>query len=465
MLLQHINKNWQYSKKFALVSIMYLFSQQTAIAEENTLGLPIFITQQSPANNPSSRQNQPNLVGLDNDIDAGGEEFVDEPSYIINENATFPVPSADIDQVELGTVSPMTIARFVRLIDTVRREYVKPIGDEHLFANAMTGVLSELDPYSEYLDKEAFENLRLFTEGDMGSIGVKVIFDNSEKQWVFNEVLPNSPAAKVGIQRLDYLHQINDNKLKDSQTQQEINQLLSGIAGTQVRLTVSNQGRRKKTVILQRTLIEQQSVQAKWVNGVAVVHIPIFQNNTAQQFIDALSRLEQPFSAILIDMRNNPGGVLSSATDIASLFMQNKLVAQIHGRQGLQETIRTHGTPRLEKIPIAVLQNRYSASAAEVLASSLQENDRARIFGETSYGKGSIQSVVPLSDQDALKLTVSNYYSGQGKKIDGIGVKADRNLLSSELYWEQQVIEYLLSQPRPSSYRLQGSNSIDKQEF
>lgn len=358
-----------------------------------------------------------------------------------------------IEQVPLGTLSPMTIQKFVKLIDSVRQEYVRPVNDEALFENAMSGVLSGLDPYSEYLNPEAYKNLRLFTEGDMGSIGVNVKFDNTTQQWLFSDVIRNSPAAKAGIQVGDYIHQINDNKLLDSQTQQDVNQLLSGIAGTQVKLVVSNQGRRKHSIILQRSLVQPQAIETKIINGIAVVHIPIFQSNTQQQLIDALTKINRPFNAMILDLRNNPGGVLTAANDIASLFMQDKNVVQVHNRQGIQEIVKTHPTvARLANLPLLVLQNRYSASASEVLASSLQENGRAKIFGETSYGKGSIQSVVPLMANDAIKITVAHYYSGLGKKIDGIGVIPDAHLTGGELTWEDQAINYMMLQPRPTRY-------------
>lgn len=402
----------------------------------------------------------PSVTPTNSTASSTNRKVVINPAVLLAADDVPPV----IEHVPLGTVSPITLQKFVRLIDTVRQEYIYPVNDETLFENAMTGMLAELDPYSEYLDPQAYNNLRLFTEGDMGSIGVKVTFDPISQQWVVREVLADSPAAKAGIGVNDYVHQIGENKLQDSQTQQDIDQLLSGIAGTQVKLVVSNQGRRKHSLILQRSLRQQQPIHAKIINDVAIVHIPIFQSNTQQQVIDALTRLNQPFSAIVIDVRNNPGGVLSAASDIASLFMQDKNVVQVHGRQGIQEIIKTRATPRLVNVPLVVLQNRYSASASEVLASSLQENGRAKILGETSYGKGSIQSVIPLMTNDAVKLTVAHYYSGKGKKIDGVGIVPDFHLVGGELTWEDQVLNYVisqvLSQPQATRYILQ--NPVEK---
>lgn len=413
----------------------------------------------------------PIAVPLPNDD--GGEVDVAVGQVPVNAvpNAGMTNPSANplsptvatVTEVPLGAVSPETLAKFVKMIDIVRKDYVKPIDDEKLFDNAMTGTLTGLDPYSEYLDSEAYNNLKLFTDGDVGSIGVSVSFHPESKAWVFDEVLPNSPAARQGIVRGNFLHQINDNKLSDEQTQQDIDQLLSGIAGTQVKLVVSDSGRRKRPLTIQRSLVEQQAIQAEIVAGVAVVRIPIFQNNTQQQLLSALSNLNQPFSAILLDLRNNPGGVLSAANDVASLFMPNKTVAQVKNRQGLQEVIKTRANAQFANVPLAVLQNRYSASAAEVLAMSLQENQRARIYGETSYGKGSIQSIVPINDNEAVKLTVAHYYSGSGKKIDGVGVTADVNLTDSELNWQNEVIQSLLLSPLSIRYQLQPNAQV--QEF
>lgn len=383
-------------------------------------------------------------------------EDVDYLDKIANENPDV----GQIADVPLGAISPLTIAKFVKVIDTVRKEYSKNIDDEQLFNNAITGVLNQLDPYSEFLNSEAFENLRLFTEGDIGSIGVQVSFHPEDKMWVFDEVIANSPASEKGIQTGYYLHQINDNKLNAEQTQQDINQLLSGIAGTQVRLTVSDSGRRKQTITVQRSLVEQQSVLAKVEQGVLVVQIPVFQNNTQQQFIRAVSAVDKPFFAVILDLRNNPGGVMSSANDIASLFMDKKVLVQVKDRNGLQEVMHTYANARLKDVPLVVLQNRYSASASEVLASSLQENKRAKIYGETSYGKGSIQSILPINDKEALKLTVAHYYSATGKQIDGVGVKADYQLVGNENYWEEQVLAIMSQQVEPTYYRLDAPNNL-----
>ena len=427
-----------------------------AIAGVNPTAVPV-----SVVNTPDGIDggNDDNL--MDDGADDGGEVDITSTAPIVTNPANQPkdtqpiAPASEqIQQVALGAVSPVTVEKFVKMIDIIRQNYVTNVDDESLFANAMAGTLAGLDPYSEYLDANAFENLRLFTEGDIGSIGVSVSFHADVDSWVFDDVLPNSPAAKAGIQRGNYLHQINDNKLDNTRTPQDVDQLLTGIAGTTARLLVSDKGRRKHLVVVQRTLLQQQAMSANIINGVAVVHIPVFQNNTQQQFLMALTKLNQPFSGLVLDLRNNPGGVLSAANDIASLFMNDKVVVQIKNRQGIQEVMRTHGKAQFADLPLAVLQNRYSASAAEVLASALQNNQRAKVYGETSYGKGSIQSIVPINDNEAVKLTVAHYYSSKGEKIDGVGVKPDVVLTGAETSWLDQVLADLQTTKRSYQFLL-----------
>ena len=439
-------------------------SATSVAAKTNKTALTPAITQAIAGVNPTavpiSVVNIPNGADDDNltddGADDGGEVDITSTTPMVTNPATQPIApaSGQIQQVALGAVSPVTVEKFVKMIDIIRQNYVTNVDDESLFANAMAGTLAALDPYSEYLDANAFENLRLFTEGDIGSIGVSVSFHADVDSWVFDDVLPNSPAAKAGIQRGNYLHQINDNKLDSTRTSQDVDQLLTGIAGTTARLLVSDKGRRKHLVVVQRTLVQQQAMSTNIINGVAVVQIPVFQNNTQQQFLMALTKLNQPFSVLVLDLRNNPGGVLSAANDIASLFMNDKVVVQIKNRQGIQEVMRTHGTAQFADLPLVVLQNRYSASAAEVLASALQNNQRAKVYGETSYGKGSIQSIVPINDNEAVKLTVAHYYSSKGEKIDGVGVKPDVTLTGAETSWQDQVLADLQTTKRSNQFLL-----------
>lgn len=382
-------------------------------------------------------------------IDSVADESVlNTESAVINTD----IP-ADVAQVSLNAISPETLKTFVALVDLVRREYVDTVNDEELFNNAMSGMLTKLDSHAEFLDAEAYENLRAFTEGDVGDIGIKVDYQSTLGYWVITEVLDDSPADKKGIAVGDYLHQVDEFKLGEDEESNDIEQLLTGIAGTQVDVVTSKAGRRKHTTTLQRNNSHPQIIETRFVDGMAVVRLPAFQNNSREKLLQSLIDLDKPVTGILLDLRDNPGGVLASAVSVASLFMTDTDVVQIKSRQADSRTLSTKGAALLESLPVVVLQNRYSASAAEVLTSSLQAQKRATVLGEVSYGKGSVQSVIPLNDEQAVKLTVANYMTASGKKIDGIGVEPDIALSGSESAWEQQALDLLRNKALTSGIR------------
>ena len=351
-----------------------------------------------------------------------------------------------VAQVSLNAISPETLKTFVAVVDLIRRDYVEPVNDETLFDNAMSGMLTKLDSHAEFLDAEAYENLRAFTEGDVGDIGIKVAYDGTVGYWVIQEVSAQSAADKKGIRVGDYLHQIGGFKLDEDKHNNDVQQLLTGIAGTQVDVITSKAGRRKHATTLQRNNVHAQSIETRLIEGIAIVKLPAFQNNSREQILKSLTDLNAPVSAVLLDLRDNPGGVLTSAVQVASLFMENTDVVQVKSRQDKPSTLSTRGTAVLKPLPVMILQNRYSASAAEVLASSLQTQKRATIIGEVSYGKGSVQSVIPLNNEQAIKLTVAHYLTANGKSIEKIGVQPDVVLSGNERNWEQQALTLLRQQ-------------------
>ena len=386
---------------------------------------------------------------VDDSIDAVADESaLNDESDVINTD----IP-AEVAQVSLKAISPETLKTFVAVVDLVRREYVDTVNDEELFSNAMSGMLTKLDSHAEFLDAEAYENLRAFTEGDVGDIGIKVQYQPKVGYWVITEVVDGSPADKKGIAVGDYLHQVDEFKLGEDEESNDIEQLLTGIAGTQVDVVTSKAGRRKHTTTLQRNHNHPQVIETRLVDGMAIVRLPAFQNNSREKLLQGLIDLDAPVKGILLDMRDNPGGVLASAVSVASLFMTNTDVVQVKGRQSDSRTLSTQGAALLDTMPVVVLQNRYSASAAEVLASSLQAQKRATILGEVSYGKGSVQSVIPLNDEQAVKLTVAHYMTASGKKIDGVGVAPDVTLTGNESTWEQQALDLLRQKALPSGVR------------
>lgn len=340
-------------------------------------------------------------------------------------NALHGIEGLHQGRVPLNTISPNTLKTFVSVVDLVRREYVSDVNDEELFKNAMSGMLTKLDRNAEFLDAKAYENLQSFTAGNVAGIGIKAMWQGADNHWVITEVAQNSPAQKASIAVGDYLHQVGETKLTGSYDVNDVTQLLNGIAGTQVDVVVSHAGRLKRTVSLQRTQNMKTNIETLMYDGVAVIKLPVFQDNTREQILTALSRVNTPIKGIVLDVRNNPGGVLESAGKVVSLFIKNQTVAKVSGRNGVERILTTEGSPLLKDIPLIILQNRYSASASEVLTSSLQASKRALIVGETSYGKGSVQSVIPIGDNQAVKLTTAHYLTAKDGKIDGVGVTPD----------------------------------------
>ena len=382
------------------------------------------------------------------------DSIPDESALVDDPDSTDTSIPPEVAQVSLNAISPETLKTFVAVVDLVRRQYVDAVNDEELFNNAMSGMLTKLDSHAEFLDAEAYENLRAFTEGDVGDIGIKVVYQPDIGYWVITEVVDDSPADKKGITVGDYLHQVDEFKLDEDRQSNDVEQLLTGIAGTQVDVITSKAGRRKHTTTLQRNNSHPQVVETKIVDGIAVIKLPAFQNNSREKLLEGLIGLNAPISGILLDLRDNPGGVLTSAVSVASLFMNDTDVVQVQARQNESRVLSTQGEAILKTLPMVVLQNRYSASAAEVLASSLQEQKRATIVGEVSYGKGSVQSVIPLNDEQAVKLTVANYMTASGRQIDGIGVEPDIALSDNERSWEQQALDLLKPRALDSGIRL-----------
>lgn len=337
-----------------------------------------------------------------------------------------PDDTLPVHHVALNAISPNTIKTFVQVVDLVRRHYAGDTNDDSLFRYAMSGMLTRLDNHAEFLDETAFRNLQAFSEGSVAGVGLSVSFDQSNNAWVVVAVENLSSAQKAEIAVGDFLHKIGDKQLNDQFNDKDVTQMLAGLAGSQIDVTISKQGRNQKTLNLQRTTLINDKLSVVMNDGIAIVTLPVFTENTRQELNERLALISTPIQAMIIDVRNNPGGVLSSAINVASLFISNKPVVQITQPQKPIETLSTAATSApLANLPIMLLQNRYSASASEVLALALKKDSNAIIAGETSYGKGSIQSVITVGNNEAIKITTAYYKGTDGTKIDGVGVLPD----------------------------------------
>lgn len=355
-----------------------------------------------------------------------------------------------VEHVPLNAISPQTLQAFVEVIDVIRHDYVRPVNDEMLFQHAITGMLEKLDKHAEYLTPESYDNLRSFTDGEIAQVGLVVKYNPNIQAWEVSSVLSQSSAQQAGIKVGDRLLRIKNAELASDMTEQDVQQLLSGIAGSQVEVTVmSAEGGSRRNITLQRNLAANNELTVTVKDTIAIIRLPVFQNGSKDQLINALKQTGTAVTGVVIDVRNNPGGVLSSAIDIASLFIKEGDLIQVRSRTNNGQLLKPKGKPYLSDLPVIVLQNRYSASAAEVLASSFKSNKRAKIVGEQSFGKGTVQEVVPLESGGGLKLTVAEYRSAKGELIDGVGVKPDMVLDHDGSDWQQTAVKLLLSQDRP----------------
>ena len=307
----------------------------------------------------------------------------------------------------------------------IQSNYVEEIPDGQLVNDALQGMLNGLDDYSRFLDPDAYARLRADTAGRFGGIGVQLglVDDYFTVTAVFDE----TPAARAGLAAGDRLVALNSESLKGKRLP-EVTDLLRGREGTEIRLTLVRPGK-KFDVTLTRAKIAVESVRTRWLApGYAYARIARFQRDTGNDFAAAVKLLarEGAINGLVLDLRNNPGGVLGAAVDVADVLLEQGLIICTEGRpESRRLEHRASIGDLLNGAPVAALINSGSASGAEIVASALQDHKRATIIGTKSYGKGSVQSLLPLADDRALKLTTGYYFRPNGSLIDQSGVVPD----------------------------------------
>lgn len=338
------------------------------------------------------------------------------------------------------TLQKTDIDRFTNAIAQIKDYYVQPINDKKLLEDAIRGMLSGLDPHSEYLDADSYKTLMMTTSGAFGGLGVEV----TGEYGVLKVISPidDTPAAKAGIKPGDYIVAING-KLVNDMTMNEAIDNMRGPKGSAVTLSVVRKG--EKTPLsfkLTRQVIKISSVKSKMLpNGFGYVRISEFQQPTTELMIAAIDKLKKDnggnLKGLLLDLRNNPGGLLDTAVQIVDVFLNNtttqkykNLIVYTEGRLPNSQYIAkaSHPGDILNAAPMVVLVNEGSASASEIVAGALQDYRRAVIVGVNSFGKGSVQTVLPLDDKHALKLTTALYHTPSGRIIQNKGIVPDVNV-------------------------------------
>lgn len=327
------------------------------------------------------------------------------------------------------------LQRFTTVIDNIKNYYVKPMEDADLFENAMRGMLAGLDPHSSYLDKEDFEELKAATTGKFGGLGIEVVPEDGLIRVI--SPIDDTPAQRAGIQAGDIIVRLNDTPVKGLSLREAIEKM-RGDKGTNITLTIIRQGENKPLrITVMRDTINVKSVRNEMLdNDFGYVRVSQFQSNSAEDVTQAVQALKKSnngkLKGLVLDLRNNPGGVLDASVQMADAFLdRDKLkydgvIVYTKGRMsGSQMKEKAHAGDILNGAPIVVLVNGGSASASEIVAGALQDHRRALIVGTQSFGKGSVQTVIPLKENRGLKLTTALYYTPAGRSIQADGIKPD----------------------------------------
>lgn len=317
---------------------------------------------------------------------------------------------------------------FTRVYDHIRSGYVEEVSDSELLEYAIKGMIAELDPHSAYLDEESFEDLQVNTSGEFGGLGIEVGMENGFVKVI--SPIDGTPAAKAGIEAGDLIIRLDGKPVKGMSLSDAV-EIMRGPKGSELDLTVVREGvERPIEITLTRDVIKVRSVRTQLLEeDYAYVRIAQFQVGTGQDMLDALKKMQlnnQELKGIILDLRNNPGGVLQASVDVADAFLDGGLVVYTEGRMENSDT-RYYANPGdiAEGIPIVVLINDGSASASEIVAGALQDQGRALVLGTRSFGKGSVQTVVPISESRAIKLTTALYFTPEGRSIQALGIVPD----------------------------------------
>lgn len=332
---------------------------------------------------------------------------------------------------ETASVLPLDDLRtFTDVYARIKQDYVTDVDDSSLLKNAIRGMLSGLDPHSSYLDEEQFRELQIGTSGEFGGLGIEVGMENGFVKVI--APIDDTPADRAGVQAGDLIIKLDEKSVKGL-TLEEAVKLMRGKTGTDIDLTIVREGEDAPVIVtLTRDVIRVRSVRNRVLEpGYGYVRISNFQSKTTRSVLDALDSLrkknEGELKGLVLDLRNNPGGVLTGAVGVSDVFLKDKkLIVYTEGRVHDSELKYNASTgDTLKGAPLVVLINQGSASASEIVAGAMQDHERATIIGTTSFGKGSLQTILPLNDNTALKLTTARYYTPAGRSIQSEGIVPD----------------------------------------
>ena len=340
---------------------------------------------------------------------------------------------AEKPQQSAATGLPLeTVRTLSEVFDKIKHNYVEDVEDKALLDNAISGMLTGLDPHSTYLDAKAFEELRVGTTGEFGGLGIVVGMEDGFVKVI--SPIDDTPAQRAGVKAGDLIIRLDEKPVKGMSLDDAV-KIMRGKPGTDIELTVVRKDEDQPlTFNITRDRIRVKSVKSRMLEpDYAYVRVSQFQERTAKDLHNAISKLKKenkkPLKGMVLDLRNNPGGLLDAAVLVSDTFLERGTVVSVKGRTE-ENKLSQSATPGdiMKGAPIVVLVNEGSASASEIVAGALQDHKRAVIMGQKTFGKGSVQTVIPLGNNSALKLTTARYYTPSGRSIQAEGIVPDIQL-------------------------------------
>ncbi len=318
---------------------------------------------------------------------------------------------------------------FGEVLENIQKDYVDDVDQSDMMDSAINGVLQSLDPYSAYMSPELFEEMQTDTRGEFGGLGIEIGMEAGVVKVI--SPIDDTPAAKAGIKAGDYIVKIGNEQVQGKSLLEAV-KLMRGPVGTSIELTVRRKKVKKPLEFkIERKIIEVQSVSSKIIGeekNLGYIRLKSFNENSDKQFLKSVKEFEKKskIKGYVFDLRNNPGGLLTQAINITDFFLEDGEIVSTKGRK-VSETRKFFARKgdEIKGKPIVVLINNGSASASEIFAGALKDHKRAIILGENSYGKGSVQSIIPLRNGGGIRLTISKYYLPSGKSISEVGVTPD----------------------------------------
>ena len=318
---------------------------------------------------------------------------------------------------------------FSEVLGTIKNEYVDEVNQAEMMDSAINGILQSLDPYSAYMSPKSFEGMRTDTKGEFGGLGIEIGMEAG----VIKVIAPiaDTPASNAGIKAGDYIVKINEDQVQGKSLTEAV-ELMRGPVGSEINLTIRRINNKKALKFkIKRAIIEVKSVEAKIIGDnkkIGYLRLKQFNENSDKQLSKHIKKFEKnnKLNGYILDLRNNPGGLLTQAISVTDFFLDDGEIVSTKGRK-ISETRRffSNKGDGIDGKPLIVIINNGSASASEIVSGALKDHKRAIILGETTYGKGSVQSIIPLKNGGGIRLTISKYYLPSGKSISEVGVLPD----------------------------------------